>query len=320
MRHDIGSSAPAAVRTILADTGDLPLPGSGGTRERWAMLAAWTRADAVVGRLLEAHHDAAAILAEDGSDAVVPGQVWGVWAAEAPPPLEATRRSDGSWSLSGRKLWCSGAHSCTHALVTAHADGVSRLFAADLTRNTVRPEPDSWHAVGMSASDSGSVLFDDTHAVTIGSADFYTGRAGFWHGAIGVAACWFGAAQGVAEPLYRRAAEGRAGPHALAHLGAVDASLHACAATVGAAAREIDENPGSMDDARIRALRVRSVVERAATEVLDRVGRALGAAPLGQDEAHARRVADLTTYLRQSHAEGDLETLGRAVAAGEVPR
>lgn len=45
--------------------------------------------------------------------------------------------------------------------------------------------------------------------------------------------------------------------------------------------------------------------------MIDRVGRALGAGPLCRDADHARRVADLTVYLRQSHAEADLEQLGR---------
>jgi hypothetical protein len=44
--------------------------------------------------------------------------------------------------------------------------------------------------------------------------------------------------------------------------------------------------------------------------VIDRVGRALGAGPLCLDGDHAARVADLTVYLRQSHAERDLQRLG----------
>jgi hypothetical protein len=61
------------------------------------------------------------------------------------------------------------------------------------------------------------------------------------------------------------------------------------------------------------------VVEAAAREVLDRTGRALGAGPLCRDGAHARRVADLTVYLRQHHGERDLAELGAAVAAAAPP-
>jgi len=49
-------------------------------------------------------------------------------------------------------------------------------------------------------------------------------------------------------------------------------------------------------------------------EVMARVGRALGAGPLCHDEAHARRVADLTVYLRQHHAERNLAELGALAA------
>ncbi len=42
--------------------------------------------------------------------------------------------------------------------------------------------------------------------------------------------------------------------------------------------------------------------------------RAVGAGPLSHDEAHGRRVADLTVYLRQHHAERDLAELGALVA------
>jgi hypothetical protein len=55
-------------------------------------------------------------------------------------------------------------------------------------------------------------------------------------------------------------------------------------------------------------------VEAGATEVLARTGRATGAQPLGHDRSHARLVADLPVYLRQSHAESDLEALGRLVS------
>jgi hypothetical protein len=62
------------------------------------------------------------------------------------------------------------------------------------------------------------------------------------------------------------------------------------------------------------ARRTRAVVEHAADEAIVRTGRALGPGPLCTDGEHARRVADLTVYLRQSHAERDLEALGARAA------
>jgi hypothetical protein len=89
---------------------------------------------------------------------------------------------------------------------------------------------------------------------------------------------------------------------------------------LGAAAAMADADPQDLSGtARLTAGRVRAVVEHTASEVVDRTGRALGAAPLATDGEHGQRVADLLLYLRQSHAERDLEQLGRASldAAGE---
>jgi alkylation response protein AidB-like acyl-CoA dehydrogenase len=297
---------------------DLPLPGGGGTQQRWAALAALTADDVVVGRLAEAHADALAILAELGErpEQLVPGGSWGVWAAEPPGAVVTAERTDGGWTLSGTKAWCSGAGLLTAALVTAHADDGRRMFAVDLRQAGVRPGSGSWQGAGMSRSRTEAISFDAVPATAVGGPRAYLDRPGFWHGAIGVAACWHGAAVGVARRLLAAGRERELGPHAAAHLGAVDAALAGSAAALAAAARAVDADPlDGAGTARLRAMRVRSVVEAAATDVVDRVGRALGPGPLAQDGEHAQRVADLLVYLRQSHAEGDLETLGRDVAA-----
>jgi hypothetical protein len=92
--------------------------------------------------------------------------------------------------------------------------------------------------------------------------------------------------------------------------------LHTARSGLDAAAAEIDADPADhQDGGRLRTLRLRALVEAAATEVMHRVGRALGAGPLGHNEAHSRRVADLTVYLRQHHAERDLAQLGELVAS-----
>jgi hypothetical protein len=103
--------------------------------------------------------------------------------------------------------------------------------------------------------------------------------------------------------------------HALAHLGAVDIALHTARDALEQAAAAIDADPADRKhDGWRRTLRVRALVEATATEIMARVGRALGAGPLCHDEAHARRVADLTVYLRQHHAERDLAELGALAA------
>jgi alkylation response protein AidB-like acyl-CoA dehydrogenase len=307
------ATAAAFVHAVRSGRLDLPLPGSGRTRERWAVLADLAEEDLSLARLAEGHTDAIAILAELGASPPAAGSRWGVWAAQPPGPgLVATRAGHG-WRLDGMKQYCSGARSCTDALVTAAAPDGNRLFAVG-TRH-LSPVPGSWPATGMAASDTLDVEFTNISAQPVGEPGSYIDRPGFTHGGAGVAACWYGGARGVGRMLLTAAATREVGPHALAHLGAVDIALHTARSALDVAAAEIDADPADLEnDGLLRTLRLRALVEATATEVMHRVGRALGAGPLSHDEAHSRRVADLTVYLRQHHAERDLAELGALVA------
>lgn len=305
-----------AVREALS-AGAPPLPGHGETGARWAALREGAARDVVVGRLVEAHWDADAILADLGRPPVADGQWWGVWAAEPPRPVVVAEGAGPRVRLRGAKAWCSGADWCTDALVTVRSaqNHDHRLLAAvRLDAPGVRVEPGPWHTAGMARSHTWTVHFDDAAAEIVGDGEDYLDRAGFWHGGAGVAACWLGGADAVASRLRARARD----EHARAHLGAVDAALVGARWAFAAAADELDASSGeSVAEARVRALRLRALAEAAVATTLDRVGRALGASPLCLDEAHARAVADLTVYVRQSHAERDLATLGELVGGHE---
>ncbi len=295
---------------------ELPLPGGGATGLRWLRLGDLTETDIVAGRLAEAHTDAVAILAELEGPEPKPDQLWGVWAAEPADAVVFARGDGDSVTLAGTKAWCSGAGLCSHALVTARlASGERGLFAVNVRQPAVRPLPSTWRNPGMAQSDTRSVQFSDAPAVPVGRPGEYLSRPGFWHGAIGVSACWLGGARSVANPLYERAAVDGVDPHTLAHLGAVDAALAAGEAILMAAAAEVDADPlNRKGSAELIARRARAVLETAVGETLNRAARALGPVPLCQDAEHARRVADLTIYVRQSHAERDLEQLGLRAA------
>lgn len=328
-----GSGRASAVAARFADLIErdrlaVPLPGRGRTAQRWRILAELAADDLDLGRLAEAHLDALAILAElhePASAQSLPGQRWAVWAAEPPNGrVEAHHHPDGGWRLIGTKRWCSGAHACTHALVTAHTVDGGRLFAVDLSEPGVRPGLGGWKGLGMAGSDTQNVEFDTVPAAAIGAPGAYLDRVGFWHGAIGVAACWYGGAVAVGRPLWEAARGSDLDPHARAHLGAVDTALTAASSVLREAAAAVDRGPDpatndppSRQLAQRRALRVRAVVETAATEIIERVGRALGPRPLATDATHSRRIADLIVYLRQSHAERDLAALGDLVARAD---
>jgi alkylation response protein AidB-like acyl-CoA dehydrogenase len=281
--------------------------------------------DLTAARVAEAHTDALAILGEAATDPAA-GEVpvteigatddstWGVFAAEG-PGVKVTARADGSrWFLTGIKPWCSLAGSLSHALITAHTPGgTRRLFAIDLRTSGVKVADGGWVARGLAEVPSGPIELTDCPAVPVGPDGWYLTRPGFAWGGIGVAACWYGGAVGLARKLRQALTVREPDQIATMQLGAVDIALVAARAMLGAAAAAVDDGKATGADGVLLALRVRSVVARAAEEVLERVGHALGPAPLAMDERHARRVADLQLYLRQHHAERDESALGRQV-------
>jgi len=306
---------------VRAGHARLPLPGHGATLARWQALAAVGAHDLPLAKVFEGHTDAVAILHEAGAHALAdtPQATWGTWCAEPPDArlalLAVDHGHDHGHVLRGRKAWCSGAHGVTHAVVSCWDDaGAPMLAAVDLRQPGVRVTDDGWNAVGMRATASVDVWFDDVVATPLAGPGFYVERAGFWQGGAGVAACWFGAATRLADALRERLAE-RSDPHRLAQLGEVSVALQGCAALIREAAAAIDSAPGA--NAMRTAMTVRLSVEATANTVLHAVGRALGAGPLCKDASLAQLYADLPVFMRQSHAERDLEAVGKLVATLE---
>ena len=313
---DASTAAVSAAFTAAAGSGrlNLPLPGSGRTRERWAGFMDLAGEDLSLARLGEGHADAVAILGELGEPEPPPGSRWGVWAANPPGPSLRAEPAGEGWCLTGVKQYCSGARCCTHALVTAAAPDGVRLFT--VTAGSFVPLLGTWPATGMAGSDTLDVEFLAAPAHPVGPPGAYLNRPGFAHGGVGVAACWYGGARAIGRTLLTAAAQRDIGAHGQAHLGAVDIALRTGRAALDAAADGIDADPADLkDESRLRALRVRALIEQIATSVMHRVGRALGAGPLCHDAAHGRRIADLTVYLRQHHAERNLAELGEAITA-----
>ena len=121
----------------------------------------------------------------------------------------------------------------------------------------------------------------------------------------------------MAAPLYARAAEDKADPHTVGapRCGRRGVGRRGRDADVGA--HEVDADPlNRKGRAELVARRARAVVETAVDESINRTGRALGPGPLALDGSHAQRVADLSIYVRQSHAERDLERLGQLAGTG----
>ncbi|KTR51651.1 acyl-CoA/acyl-ACP dehydrogenase [Curtobacterium oceanosedimentum] len=343
-------SSPAdrlAVAQVLADT--TPLLAAGTAGPVFATLAAVAAADVALARTVEPHLDALGILAQAG-ESVPSGSAWGVFAAEAPGLRVTATPSDGSGAdpgtvtphgavtpagtvavgravaaggavavvgavrLDGTKPWCSLASSLTHALVTAHLGEQRQLVAVDLRQPGVTVHDEAWVARGMPDVPSGPVDLDGVVGTAVGAPGWYLTRPGFAWGGIGVAACWWGGAVGLARML-RTAAAARPGSELLqAALGATVTDLADAEDALATAAARIDAaGPDDDTDWSFVAQVTRSRVRRAVDAVSQRVVATLGPAPLTSDAAVAARVADLGLYVLQDHGERDLARVGRIV-------
>ena len=279
----------------------LPLPGAGNTADRHRRIFAAGREDLSLAKLAEAHWDAVAILRESGRPPVV-GAKYAVWASEIPG--KPMRFEDGC--LSGTKEFCSGAGLVDRALVSSG----DLLLEIDLTAHPDRVKTDAggWQTEAFRATQTAALTFKSYPTVVVSEANWYVARPGFWQGACGPAAAWAGGAAGLVD--HAMSAK-RSDAHTTAQLAAMHANVWATEAILAAAAAEFDRDPTS--NAMVRALEVRHLVEQLCTDTLRRFARALGPAPLAKNADVARRYAELDLFLRQCHAERDLESLGRAL-------
>ncbi len=331
----IPTSVPEALRAAAAWPDSLR-PGAGATVALWGRLASLAAHDLAIARAVEPHLDARAILDQTGTatlpDGVGPAATWGVYAAEGPGRALTASTDGGGWVLDGVKPWCSLAAELDAALVTARTeDGRRGLFAVDLRAAEVQPVDQEWSARGLVEIPSTPVEFRRARAALVADGDWYLERPGFWWGALGVAACWFGGAVGIARRVHRQVAA-RPDDRLLAmNLGALDERLEAARLCLADAAARVDASGAATrrgvdpeDDAaraagRVLAKRVRATVARTCEDTLRIAAHALGPGPLTQEPEHAKRVADLEVYVRQQHAERDDASLGALLAKAPAP-
>jgi alkylation response protein AidB-like acyl-CoA dehydrogenase len=299
---------------VRTDIEMLPLPGSGKTWCRFEVLAKWAAHDLSVGRLVEGHSDAIAILAEAAKLPATKHSTYGVWAARSPGTTTVAKRTSGGWRLSGSKAFCSGSSIIERALVTAETPDGYRIFDVKVSEHVSNVHEDSWPAVGMADSLSHTLDFEGpiiADEYEVGGPGFFLNRPGFWFGAAGVAACWYGGAVGLVESL-RKSISTDPNPHVEADLGHAIANIEAMRSLLHSTADAIDADPTDVRAlAHFRALVVRQVIHDGSLDVLARVGSAGGARPLCLDPEQSRRAADLFVYLSQHHGGADAAELGR---------
>jgi|26BtaG_2_1085354.scaffolds.fasta_scaffold05201_2 hypothetical protein len=307
LRHDI-------LLSLVAYSNDIPHPASGNTSGsesesapntliRWQVLAYVASIDLTIAKWFESHLDALSILHELGYEQSTAG-LWAIWAAEGHP--DPIRYEQGK--ISGTKAWCSGANMVNHGLLTYRdEDGQSQLLIVAMQQAGIAIDNSEWQAVGMQASDTATVQFHEVAASNVGAPNAYLDRVGFWHGAAGVAACWYGAAATLAAYLIE-ADQHKPNDYKAMYLGQISTALAITQQYFHHVADLIDTRPQDSHELAIRQLRAQ--VEQTARLVIDTVGQALGAAPFCRNAHFARLSADLAVFIRQSHGAFDSQKIG----------
>jgi len=302
-----GPNIEAGLRIAVSAAAEI---GTGSAVDTIAVLDALAAGDLTVARVVEPHLDALAIHREAGLSPA--SGVWGVFAAEAAGARLTATETNGTWTLTGDKPWCSLGGRLDSALVTAHVPDGRRLFAVELLEPGVSVADVRWVARGLSEVTSPPVRFERVPAVPVGETGWYLRRPGFAWGAVRVAACWLGGTRALLDSLRAElAARPDPGEIRLYNLGSADAAVWAADLALSRAAAAIDHGTADGAAGNLLASRVRAVVAAAAETVLLHSAHARGPAPLAFDDVHARRVADLELYIGQHHAERDLAALGR---------
>ena len=306
-----------ALAALIPLSNQIAYPAQGHTLQRWQVLAQVAACDLNLVKFFESHLDALAILAELGVDEVADG-LWAVWAAEGGnDPL----RFDGK-TCHGQKLWCSGAAFVDNGLVSfLDANNLSQLLMVPMDQSQITLTEGDWHAVGMPYTATATVTFAGADAKQVIADNIapdnsaYLDRAGFWQGAAGVAACWYGAAAQLASFLLQSYQQK---PHAFKamYLGGISQALSVTRAYFYHVAQLIDSEPTQSHTLPIRILRAQ--VEATAMLVLEKVGKALGATPYCKNAHFARLSADLAVFIRQTHGAFDSEALGKLTAMSDL--
>jgi len=324
MPRDTALVATEVRRQQQAGELNLPVPGRGETRQRWAALAALGRCDLVLARLAEGHLDALAVLAEAGRTPATDA-LYGVWAARAGGIGARLVRDGAVLRLTGTVRFCSGAGVLDRALVAAAAPDPGAdgwLIEVDLAAPGIHRDPDSWPALGMDASDSLDVTFREVPVaedMVIAEPGWYVRRRGFLLGGGGVAAVWLGGATGVYDTVLAFLGDTTdPNVHQLAQLGALATALRSADALLADSANVLDAEP-HRDPTEIISV-CRAEAEHLGRQVLDIAPRITGPGLLCWDRRFAQQLVDLQVYIRQHHGERDLAALGGYLLEREESR
>jgi alkylation response protein AidB-like acyl-CoA dehydrogenase len=322
--------------TVPVDHGGLGLgPRCGNTYALWAMTRKVAAADLALARCWEGHANSLVLIDALGTPAqrerwfdgvVNRGDKWVAWSGE-PRPLgtTVTRAADG-WRIRGRKGFATSATGADWAILLvdpagpggarhAGSDDTVLMLACDLSDPSVRVDASWWDPIGMRATVSHVVDFDDTFIPDgnqIGPPGAYLKQS--WQAAFlpHYAASFLGAADALAEhAMISVLRQGKdEDPYVQHRIGAIAVAMESAELWLRHVAGLWDA--WRVDEARIAGVRARHVVEHLALAVLDDCVRVCGARSLNRPSPVERILRDLTFYVRHDNDDRLLATVGKA--------
>jgi hypothetical protein len=289
-----------------------------------ALLREVARADAGVARILDGHLNAVerlrvqapAALRHRELTAIAAGRLRaGVWGADPGPDEGTPARLDGD-TISGTKLFCSGAGGLDRALVlVADPDGAEPPSAAwvDLTvPGTVEIDRGWFRGAGMRSSASHRVTFHRAPVpAVLGPPGALTQQPWFARDAVRTATTWAGAADAaVQDALGHLAARPQSSELEALAAGRLLTWQHGIGLWLQDAASVLADAPSVVGAART-ATQTRAAIADAARAILDEAERATGSRPAAAAAPLDRAARDLRLFLLQHRLEPIIARAGR---------
>jgi alkylation response protein AidB-like acyl-CoA dehydrogenase len=286
--------------------------------------------DLSIARLFEGHVNAIFLVSRYGTaaqlralaDAVADGAMSAVWGADDAGGLKITGDAYPA-VLEGRKILASGAGLVTWPLVTAK--GAGRQLMCLLTLAADHPvDLSRWQAQGMRSTATGTVDLSGiivTPENIVGAAGDFMRQPLFSGGAWRFCAAHLGAVERLVD-LFRDhlVARDRAqDPYQLQRVAQCVASARTARFWVEEAARRFSAPEEEIDLTVAFANLTRTVVERAALDVMETVQRGVGLVSFIRPHPIERITRDLATYLRQPVPDRAMSDAARAVLASPLP-
>jgi alkylation response protein AidB-like acyl-CoA dehydrogenase len=320
-------------------------PYRGSVLTLWLVTKEFAKVDLSLARCWEGHCNSMVLIDGMGTEGqkqrwfsgvVNKGETWVAWSGEPQARASSekyafgttTTKVDGGYVINGNKAFAtsaSGAHRAILLVSTAGPGGARHingnpesllLLACDLSDPSVHVDPSWWDPIGMRATASHVVRFDETFIAdddVIGSPGQYLAES--WQTCFipHYAASFLGAAEGAYEftLAYIRSQNKKADPYIQHHIGQSAINVETGHLWLQHVAHLWDR--GRHDQAQSAGSRARHIMEHLAEDTVKRSIRACGARCLNRPSPLERIYRDLSLYVRHDNDDHLLATIGRSL-------